>query len=116
MPMKARTIRVPVGASYADSLDEMAKAAGNYSAQHLATKFIGEFLNNDRSGILSPVAAGTSGYAIYEITLTHALQEGLGQLRSERNFKEAESVLLGSIIENRVRDRRREGHEAEVKT
>jgi|GEM_PF-5069777 len=105
-------VYVFVGKNYSESVEEMAAAVG-CSTEYLVSKFVEEFLLHDRSGFLLPSSVpAPRGHNVF---MTQEVQEKLAQLKAEEAFDDADPVLLRAIIENRVRERRKQEHEATVK-
>lgn len=105
-------VYVLVGKNYSKSVEEMA-AAVPCSTEYLVSKFVEEFLLHDRSGFLLPSSVPSPHG--HNVSLSPEVQEKLAQLKEEEGFEDPEPMLLRAIIENRVRDRRKQDHEAAVK-
>lgn len=103
---------VLVGTNYSQSIEEMATAVP-CSTEYLVSEFVEEFLLRDRSGFLVPsLAPSTRGH---NVSMTQEVLEKLAQFKQEEGHPESDLMILRAIIENRVRHRRKQDHEAEVK-
>ncbi|MDQ5927681.1 MAG: hypothetical protein QG633_119 [Patescibacteria group bacterium] len=111
--MTTRRLHVPVGENYSESIEKMAKAEC-CPTEYLVSLFVEEFLLQDshRSFLLISLVASDLGH---NVSMTEEVQEKLAQFKLKEGYDEPDPAILRAIIENRVRRRRKQEHEAAAK-
>ncbi len=106
---------VSVGRNYNKSLVQMTKMKSTkgrrFSAKYLLYKLIEEFFREGAAGAIAE--SQSKALATYEVVLPTKILRAVIVMARERAL--TPEALLRAIVENRVRDRRRQDHEAAVK-